>query len=63
MQVITHTARERKQLADFCFNHNWDSRTIEMHLRDAMPETLMWRLGKVVHEITPKKLDNQLNTQ
>lgn len=54
MQVITNTAKERKLLADFCTRFNWSYEATETHLHDAMPETLLFRLGRVAYEIKPK---------
>lgn len=52
MKVTTYTAQERNKLADKCLRDGLNYHAVEHHLRDAMPETLLPRLGKVVYEIT-----------
>lgn len=50
-QVITHNAEDRQSLADSCNVLGLSYRATSQEFRNAYPETLHYRLGRVVYEI------------
>lgn len=50
-KIRTHNAQERKDLSAFALHENLTLKAIYYEFRDAMPETLRFRLGIVDYEI------------